>query len=333
MSLKYPYALFLIPPLLALLYLAVRGGSVKRVLAFPLAQRNFRASSFTQASMWIPFALRCLGVILLVVALARPQSSSSQVRRLSEGIDIMIALDVSASMRIEDTGVEDRNRLDVAKDVVKNFIAGRQDDRIGFLMFSGEAVTLCPPTLDYTIIQESVNQAQMDVLRDGTAIGDAIATSAARLKDSNAKSRVIILITDGDNNMGSIAPLTAGEIAAGYGLKVYAIALGTEGVVKVPQVMNVLGFQRKVYGTTTSSINPQLLQKIATETGGQFYRASDEDSLKRVFGEINKLERTKVETKDRVLWEEHFQPFLLFGILFLLADLILRLTKFRVLPD
>jgi Ca-activated chloride channel homolog len=333
MSLKYPFLLFLIPPLLALLYFAVRGASVRRVLAFPLAQRNLRASPFTQASIWIPFALRALSVVLLVVALCRPQSSSSQVRRLSEGIDIMIALDVSASMRIEDTGVEDRNRLDVAKDVVKNFIAGRQDDRIGFLMFSGEAVTLCPPTLDYTVIQESVNQAQMDVLRDGTAIGDAIATSAARLKDSNAKSRVIILITDGDSNMGSIAPLTAGEIAAGYGLKVYAIALGTEGVVKVPQTMNVFGFQRKVYSTTTSSINPQLLQKIATETGGQFYRASDEDSLKRVFGEINKLERTKVETKDRVLWEEHFQPFLLFGLLFLLADLILRLTKFRVLPD
>jgi Ca-activated chloride channel family protein len=333
MSLKYPFLLFLIPPLLALLYFAVRGAPVRRVLAFPLAQRNLRASPFTQASIWIPFALRALSVVLLVVALCRPQSSSSQVRRLSEGIDIMIALDVSASMRIEDTGVEDRNRLDVAKDVVKNFIAGRQDDRIGFLMFSGEAVTLCPPTLDYTVIQESVNQAQMDVLRDGTAIGDAIATSAARLKDSNAKSRVIILITDGDSNMGSIAPLTAGEIAAGYGLKVYAIALGTEGVVKVPQTMNVFGFQRKVYSTTTSSINPQLLQKIATETGGQFYRASDEDSLKRVFGEINKLERTKVETKDRVLWEEHFQPFLLFGLLFLLADLILRLTKFRVLPD
>ncbi|RYZ98836.1 MAG: VWA domain-containing protein, partial [Proteobacteria bacterium] len=228
---------------------------------------------------------------------------------------------------------ENKNRLDLAKEVVKSFIAGRQDDRIGFLMFSGEAVTLTPPTLDYPVIQDSVDQSQMDVLRDGTAIGDAIATSAARLKDSNAKSRVIILITDGDNNMGSIAPLTAGEIAAGYGLKVYAIALGTEGVVKVPQTVNVFGFQRKVYSQTTSTINPTLLQKISSETGGQFYRASDADSLKRVFAEINKLERTKVETKDRVLWEEHFQPYLLLGLCFLLADLILRLTKYRVLPD
>lgn len=333
MSLKYPLVLFLIPPLLALLYLGMRRASARRTLAFPLHQRNFRASPFTQASLWIPFALRALGISLLVVALARPQSSASQVRRLSEGIDIMLAFDVSASMRIEDTGVDDRSRFDLAKSVVKSFIAGRRDDRIGFLMFSGEAITLCPPTLDYAIVQESVDNAAMDVLRDGTAIGDAIATSAARLKDSNAKSRVIILLTDGDNNMGSVAPLTAGEIAAGYGLKVYAIALGTEGVVRVPRVVNVFGFQRKVYDTTTSTINPQLLQKIATETGGQFYRADDEGSLKRVFAEINKLERTKVETKDRVLWEEHYQPFLLFALLFLLADLILRLTKFRVLPD
>ena len=333
MTLKYPWVLALIPLVLLYLLASARSETARKALAFPLGQRNFRLAGFSQASMWIPFGLRCLGFALLVIALARPQSSSSQVRRMSEGIDIMIALDVSQSMTIEDTGTDGRNRLAVAKEVVKNFIAGRQDDRIGFLMFSGEAVTLCPPTLVYQILQDSVTMAEVNQLRDGTAIGDAIATSANRLKDSNAKSRVIILITDGDNNMGSIAPLTAGGIAAGYGLKVYAIALGTEGTVRFPVVQNVFGFQRKSYQTTTSTINPTLLQKIAAETGGQFYRADDENSLTRVFAEINKLERTKVETKDRVLWEEHFQPFLLLGLLFLLADLILRRTKFRVLPD
>ena len=333
MTLKYPWVVALLPVIIVYLLASSRGQTASKALAFPLGQRNFRLAAFSQASMWIPFALRCLGFTLLVLALARPQSSSSQVRRMSEGIDIMIALDVSQSMTIEDTGTDGRNRLAVAKDVVKNFIAGRQDDRIGFLMFSGEAVTLCPPTLDYQILQDSVAMAEVNQLRDGTAIGDAIATSANRLKDSTAKSRVIILITDGDNNMGSIAPLTAGGIAAGYGLKVYAIALGTEGTVRFPVVQNVFGFQRKSYQTTTSTINPSLLQKIASETGGQFYRADDENSLTRVFAEINKLERTKVETKDRVLWEEHFQPFLLVGVLLLLADLILRRTKFRVLPD
>lgn len=331
MTFKYPWVLLLLPPLLLALYAALRSRSFERTLLFPLRQRNMRTpGARMQWPVWLPFAIRCLAVCLAVVALARPQTSSSTVRRTSEGIDIVIAFDVSQSMLIEDVGVSDRNRLQAARDTVKKFIAGRKDDRIGFLMFSGEAVTLCPPTLDYEILLQAVDDAETGVLRDGTAIGDAIATASARLRDSTAKSRVIILITDGDNNMGSIAPLTAGELAAGYGLKIYSIALGTEGLVKVP-TQQILGY--KTYQTTQSTINPSLLQKISEESGGKFFRADDDNSLQRVFGEIDKLERTKVETKDRVLWEEHFQVFLLAAFFLFLLDVLLRATVFRVLPE
>lgn len=333
MTLKYPLVLFLFPAILFLLYWGVQRGSGRRVLSFPLAQRNFRIPSQLRLPLWLPFLFRCLAFLLAVIALARPQSSSSETRRLSEGIDIVIALDVSQSMTIED-GADEKNRLDVAKEVVKKFIAGRQDDRIGFVMFAGEAVTLCPPTLDYPLVLDAVERARIGILKDGTAIGEALAVASTRLKDSRAKSRVVILITDGDNNMGSIAPLTAGDIAAGYGIKVYSIALGKEGAVRYPVYgTNFFGQKQKVYQQITSSINPALLMKISEETKGKFFRANDENSLERVFAEINKLERNKVETKDRVLWEEHFQPFLLAALFFFLIDLLLRRTIFRVLPE
>lgn len=333
MTLKYPFVLLLLPIAYFLLYRGLRRGAYQRVLSFPLSLRNFRKPSRMLLPTFLPFAFRCLALTLAVFALARPQSSSSQTRRMSEGIDIVVALDVSQSMTIEDVSKNEENRLDVAKETVKKFIGGRQDDRIGFLMFSGEAVTLCPPTLDYQVLLDSVAQANVGMLRDGTAIGEAIATAVNRLKDSTAKSRVIILITDGDSNMGSIEPMDAGDIAAGYGIKVYSIALGTEGVVQYPQEENFFGIKRKVYRQTNSSINPELLMKISEETGGKFFRADDEDSLDRVFGEINKLERNKVETKDRVLWEELYQPFLLAAILLFLTDFLLRMTIFRVLPE
>jgi Ca-activated chloride channel family protein len=279
--------------------------------------------------VWLPFTLRSLAFALALFGLARPQTSSSQTQRTSEGIDIMIAFDVSQSMLIQDMG-GGKNRLNTAKETVHKFIEGRKDDRIGFSVFSGEAITLCPPTLDYEFLHSAVDQADVNQLRDGTAIGDGLATSVNRLKDSTAKSRIVILITDGDNNMGAIAPLTAGDIAVGYGIKVYGIALGTEGVVNIP-TRNVFGQQ--VTQQVISSINPSLLMKIADSTGGKFYRSGDPGSLQRIFADIDKLERSKVEKKDRVLYREYFQPLLLFAFLFFLADLILRSTIFRVLPE
>ncbi len=333
MSFKYPLVFLVLPVAWFLLYVGLRHGSYQKILSFPLNQRNFRKPTLMLVPTWVPFFFRCLAVLLAVIALARPQTSSSQVRRISEGIDIMLALDVSKSMTIEDVDESETNRLDVAKETVKRFINGRRDDRIGFLMFAGEAITLCPPTLDYEILLQSVSDAAVDILKDGTAIGEALATAVNRVKDSTAKSRVIILITDGDSNMGSIEPLDAGDIAAGFGIKVYSIALGKEGVVRFPDYQNFFGVRKKVYSQTTSTINPELLMKISEETGGKFFRADDQDSLDRVFAEINKLEKNKIETKDRVLWEEHFQAFLQFSLFFFLLDFLLRMTIFRILPE
>lgn len=330
-ALRYPFLLALIPIVLGLLYLVLRArGSSAKVLLFPLAHRSLTLQSRLDWPVWVPFALRALAFALVIFALARPQSSSSQTRRTSEGIDIMIALDVSQSMMIEDVSEGDKNRLDAAKETVHKFIEGRKDDRIGFLVFSGEAVTLCPPTLDYDFLHSAVDMAQVNQLKDGTAIGDGLATSVNRLKESSAKSRIVILVTDGDNNMGAIAPLTAGDIAAGYGIKVYTIALGSQGVVRVPTT-NVFG--QKVYANIVSTMNPTLLSKIADTTGGKFYRAADDGALQRIFGEINKLERSKVEKKDRVLWDEHYQPFLLLALALFLLELVLKSTKYRVLPE
>lgn len=334
MTFRHLPLLFLIIPVALLLLAALRNPLAKAALHFPTANRKLKLSvQQLVLPIWLPFFVRLLGLALLVVAIARPQTSSSHQRRISEGVDIVIALDVSQSMTIEDVGEQNKSRIDAAKETVKKFIEGRKDDRIGFVEFSGEAITLSPPTLDYDFVLSAVDQAEVNQLKDGTAIGDGMATAVNRLKDSNAKSRVIILLTDGDNNMGAIAPLTAGDIAVGYGMKVYTIALGTEGIVNVPDYINVFGITKKVYRQTESTINPSLLVKIAEETGGKFFRVGDSDSLRKVFAEIDKLERNKVETKDKVIWEEHFQKFALFALLFLLADLLMRTTVFMVLPE
>lgn len=329
MNLRYPLLLALIPIVIWLLTLAARNRVTLKVLHFPIAHRGLSVSSHLRLPVWLPFIMRALAFSLAILALARPQTATSTTKRSSEGIDIMFAFDVSQSMLIQDMG-NGKNRLNTAKETVHKFIEGRNDDRIGFSVFSGEAITLCPPTLDYEFLHSAVNLADVNQLRDGTAIGDGLATALNRLKESTAKTRVVILITDGDNNMGAIAPLTAGDIAVGYGVKIYAIALGSEGVVNIP-AMNRFGQQ--VITQVVSTINPALLQKIADSTGGKFYRASDPGSLNRIFGDIDKLERSKVEKKERVTYQEHFQPILLLALMFFAIELILRSTIFRVLPE
>lgn len=320
MSFRYPLVLFLLPLILWLLYRALQKRSTRKVLYFPLAHRGLALSARQKISIWLPFALRALGMVCAVIALARPQTSSSQSLHLSEGIDIMLSLDVSESMLIQDLG-GGNSRLYHAKETLHSFVDGRKDDRIGFSVFSGEAISLCPPTLDYDFLHSAINLADVNQLRDGTAIGDGLAIAVNRIKDSTAKSRIVILATDGDNNMGSIAPLTVGDIAAGYGIRVYTIAMGSDGESRVP------GYQ------VPSSINPTLLMKIADMTNGKFYRATDAGALKRVFGDIDKLERSKVEKKERVLWTEHFMIFVMIALACLLIDLILRSTIYRVLPE
>lgn len=276
-------------------------------------------------------ALKYVGWALLVVALARPQTSFRQTERTVSGIDILMVLDLSASMNIED--LSDRSRFEIAKETMENFIKGRQNDRIGFVAFSGEPVTLAPPTLDYGLVLKSLREARIGVLRDGTAIGDGLSLAVSRLRNSKAKSRVIVLLTDGDNNVGRVDPGTAGELALGYGIRVYTIAIGREGRVKMPiRQKGIFGDTVTTYQWFDNALNPELLQQIAKNTGGRFYRVTDEGALTSVFTEIDRLERTEVKSTERVRYDEEFEKPLKLGLLLLLMELILARGWWRLLP-
>ncbi|MGZ3688539.1 MAG: vWA domain-containing protein [Bdellovibrionota bacterium] len=275
--------------------------------------------------------LKYAGLALLLVALARPQSSFRQTERTVSGVDIMLLLDVSASMNIED--LAERSRIDVAKDTMANFVKGRQNDRIGFVMFSGEPLTLAPPTLDYGLLMKALHDAQIGVLKDGTAIGDGLALAVSHLKNSHAKSRVVILTTDGDNNLGQIDPQTAGELAAGYGIRVYTIAIGREGRVKMPiRHQGIFGNTITTYQWFDNALNPELLQKIAQTTKGKFYRVTDESTLESVFREIDQLEKSDVKSHEKTRYEEAYQKPLKAGVLLLAIEQILARGWWRFLP-
>lgn len=274
--------------------------------------------------------LRYGAIVLVAFALARPQSSFVTGNKNASGIDIMMVLDFSQSMNIED--LADRPRIDIAKETMERFIKSRPDDRIGFVMFSGAPLTLSPPTLDHERVLSEMRNAEIGRLPDGTAIGDALAVAVGRLRESKAKSRVIVLLTDGDNNVGQIDPATAGELAAGYGLRVYTIAIGREGRVK-------LAFKRPgPFGTVTqyqwfdNALNPALLKQIADQTKGKFYRVTEEAALSSVFHEIDQLEKTQVSSTEKVHYDERFTgPLKLALLLLLLEQLFVRLAV-RVVP-
>jgi Ca-activated chloride channel family protein len=272
--------------------------------------------------------LRYAALALFIAALARPQTSFRQTERKVSGIDIMMVMDVSASMNIED--LAERPRLDVAKDVMERFIRGRESDRIGFLVFSGEPLTLAPPTLDYGIVLKAVRDAETGVLKDGTGIGDGLALAVNRLRNSTARSRVIILLTDGDNNVGQVDPATAGELAAGYGIRVYTIAIGTEGRVKLPiRRRGILGDVVTTYQWFDNALNPELLQLIAKQTEGKFYRVQDIETLDAVFAEINRLEKSEIASTERVRYDEAFARVLQLAILLLALERVLGLAWWR----
>jgi len=275
--------------------------------------------------------MKYVGLVFLIFALARPQSSFNQVERTTSGIDITLILDVSASMNIED--LAERSRLDVAKDTLESFIRGRDSDRIGFVIFSGEPLTMAPPTLDYGLLLNALKQASTGVLKDGTAIGDGLALAVNHLRSSKAKSRVIILLTDGDNNVGQVDPATAGELAAGYGIKVYTIAIGREGRVKMPiRHKSVFGNAITTYQWFDNALNPELLQQISKLTHGKFYRVTDESTLDSVFKEIDQLEKSDVKKKEKVRYNEKYEWPLKLGLLILLMEQLLARGWWRVLP-
>ncbi len=271
----------------------------------------------------LPFILRMLVVALLIVVLARPQSSSSWQDVTTEGIDIVMALDISGSMQAEDFKP---NRLEAAKKVAKNFIGNRPNDRLGLVVFAGESFTQCPLTTDHSVILNLFNDVKSGMLEDGTAIGMGLATSVKRLKDSEAISKVVILLTDGENNAGSIAPATAAEIAKEFGVRVYTIGVGTRGMAPMPFTDP---FGRTVYQDVEVKINEELLTRIADMTDGKYFRATDNASLEEVYKEIDELERSKIDVTEYRKRKEEFLPFAIAALLLLACEVLLKQTILR----
>ena len=273
------------------------------------------------------FGLRVLVVVLLVLALARPQSGRTEEQINTEGIDIVIALDISGSMRAVD--FKPKNRIEAAKEVAARFIKGRKSDRIGLVVFAAESYTQCPLTLDYGILLHFLKQVDVGLVKDGTAIGLGIANAVNRLRYSTAKSKVIILLTDGRNNAGEVDPITAARIAKALGVRIYTIGVGTRGNALYPVDDPFFG---RRYVSMPVEIDEDLLREIARETGGRYFRATDTAALERIFDEIGKLEKTKIEVKHYVRYKELFIRFLLPAFAILLLEIVVANTRFRKLP-
>lgn len=271
------------------------------------------------------YVLRTLCLILLIVALARPQSHLKSNSRHIEGIDIMLAMDISGSMLAEDFSP---NRLEAAKKVASDFIAGRPDDRMGLVAFSGEAFTQCPLTIDHHILQHRLKALKSGVIEDGTAIGDGLAVAINRIRNSTAKSKTIILLTDGVNNRGAIDPLTAADLAKLYGIRVYTIGVGTQGLAPYP-FQTPFGIQ---YQNVEVQIDEALLQAMAQNTGGNYFRATNQNKLRNIFKEIDQLEKSKIEVLTYESHTDEYAPLLWLALGLLLLELLGRLFVFKTLP-
>lgn len=272
-------------------------------------------------------ALRLIAIALFIVALARPQTSASSKSVKTEGIDIVIALDVSTSMLAEDFKP---NRIDAAKKTAIRFIDERVNDRIGLVIFSGESYTQCPVTIDHDVIKNLMSSVKSGMITDGTAIGMGLATAVSRLKDSKAKSKVIILLTDGINNMGNVAPLTAAEIASTFGIRVYTIGVGTLGKAPYPQKFRTWSGQIITqYVNVDVEIDEGLLRSIADGTGGKYFRAANNKALEKIYTEIDKLEKTRIDVAYFSRHTEEFLPWAIAGVLVFMLELILKFTVFR----
>lgn len=272
------------------------------------------------------FALKMAALALLIVALARPQSASTNQKSNIEGIDIVMAMDVSGSMLARDLKPD---RLTAAKGVASEFVEGRPDDRMGLVIFSGESFTQVPLTTDHGVLLNMIEEMKNGLIDDGTAIGDGLATAISRLKDSEAISKVIILLTDGMNNAGSVDPYTAAEMAKLFGVRVYTIGVGTYGTAPYP-VQTPFGTQLQQMKV---EIDEKLLNSIATTTDGKYFRATSTQKLDEVFKEIDKLERSKIEVTEFRRLHEEFYPFVAWALALLLLEFVLRKTVFRTITD
>lgn len=279
------------------------------------------------------FVLKIAALFFMILALARPQSGQRVEEIETKGIDIMLALDVSGSMKAED--FKPKNRLTVAKKVLADFIKGRKTDRIGLVVFAGESFTQCPLTLDYDIILEYLKQIDFGMIEDGTAIGMAIANCVNRLRYSKAKSKVIILLTDGENNAGAIDPITAARAAEAMNIKIYTVGVGKIGGAPIPYYHPIFGKQyyRNPDGTLyLTMLDEQTLKKIAQITDGKYFRATDARSLERIYKKIDALEKTKIKAKQYLQYTESFPPFLWIAIGMILCYIILDNILFVKVP-
>lgn len=273
----------------------------------------------------IPFVLRSLAVIFLVLALARPQSSNSWRTESTEGIDIIIALDISGSMLAEDFKP---NRLEASKSVATEFILSRPNDNIGLVIFAGESFTQCPLTTDHTVLVNLFNGIKYGMIEDGTAIGLGLANAVYRLKDSSSKSKVVILLTDGSNNRGDIAPITAAEIAQTMQIRVYTIGVGSYGKVNIP-VQTPIGMQ---YQLMDSDFDEKPLEQIAEMTGGKYFRATNNAKLRSIYQEIDQMEKTKIKVSEHRKKNEEFYLYAIVALLFLAGEILLRNIVLRKIP-
>lgn len=273
----------------------------------------------------VRFGLRVIALISLIIAIARPQLKDSWLDKTTEGIDIVVALDISSSMLAKDFSP---NRVEAAKDVATQFISGREYDNIGLVIFAEECFTMCPMTTDHSVLINLLSKVECGMLMDGTAIGEGLATAINRVKGGPAKSKTIILITDGTNNRGDITPISAADIASTFGVRVYTIGVGTNGEALTP----VQGPYGIMYEPRPVNIDETTLRTIAQKTGGEYFRATDKNALKGIFEEINKLEKTKLSVSQYNKREEVFMPWVLLSMLLLCIDIILKNTILKNIP-
>jgi Ca-activated chloride channel family protein len=323
----HPYVLLLLLLIpLAIWYVARR--RPERSVAY--SSLDLLLGAGLEASAWKRYttlALRMLVLTLVIVALARPQTGRSKHTTHSEGIDIMLALDTSGSMQAQD--FEPKNRLHVAKEVIKEFILKRPEDRIGLVVFAADAMTQCPLTLDHTLLTKLVDGVDFGMLDDGTAIGVGLATCCNRLRSSQSKSKIIVLLTDGQNNAGMVDPTTAARVAASLGFKVYTIGVGTRGRAPIPVDDPVFG--RRLISVEVD-IDEVTMRKIADLTGGQYFRATDRDELVAIYAQIDRMEKSRVESETFVEYSERFVWFILPALGLLILELGLAETVLRETP-
>ena len=302
---------------------------------------SFRFSSLSVISQlgatwrtrWIflTWVLRALVLVLLLIALAGPRKLLAESKLNSEGIDIVLALDVSGSMSAEDYVINGQriSRLDIIKSTVENFVKQRPDDRLGLIVFGSQAYTICPLTTDHEWLLDNLRQVRVGLIEDATAIGSGVSTSLLRLKNSKAKSRIIVLLTDGVNNSGKIDPLTAAKTAQAIGVKIYTIGAGTTGIVPFPVTD---GFGNRHYEQAQFDLDENTLMKIAAMTGGEYFRAMDAESLRRIYAQIDKLEKTKIVEKGYRQYEPLFWIFLDAALCLLALEIILTNSVFLKIP-